>query len=74
MEGLICLKYDIYISEMPSQNPLGLSIHLKKNEGQEGKIGLFQGWVPGVGRWAQGKGEWGEYGGCFLHPCMKREG
>jgi hypothetical protein len=28
-----------------------------KNEGQEGKIGLFQGWVPVGGRWAQGKDE-----------------
>jgi hypothetical protein len=30
-----------------------------KREGQEGKIGLFWGWVPKGGWWAQGEGEGG---------------
>jgi hypothetical protein len=30
---------------------------LLKNEGQEEKIGLFQGWVPVGGEWAQAKGK-----------------
>jgi hypothetical protein len=35
------------MSEMPGQNPLGLSMYtLKKNEGQEGKAGVFWRWVP----------------------------
>jgi hypothetical protein len=37
--------------------PLDCQYILKKHEGQEGKIGLFQGWVPVGGEWAQGKGE-----------------
>jgi hypothetical protein len=37
-------KQDTYMSEMPKQNPLRLSIHtLKISEGQEGKISLFRG-------------------------------
>jgi hypothetical protein len=49
---LIRLKHNIYMSEMPGQNPLGLSMYtLKKNEGQEGKAGVFWRWVPvGGGR------------------------
>jgi hypothetical protein len=38
--------------------PWTIHIHLKKNEGQEGKIRLFRGWVPVGGGWAYGKGEW----------------
>jgi hypothetical protein len=38
-------KHDIYRHEVQRQNPLGLS------EEQEGKIGLFQRWIPmGRGR------------------------
>jgi hypothetical protein len=29
------------MSEMPRKNPLGQSTYTLKNEGQEGKIGLF---------------------------------
>jgi hypothetical protein len=36
--------------------PWIINMHLK-NEGQEGKIGLFQGWGSVGSRWAQGKGE-----------------
>jgi hypothetical protein len=38
----------------------------KTHEGQEGKIGLFQGWVPVGGEWAQGKVEWG----CIWWMCF----
>jgi hypothetical protein len=37
------------MSELPRQNPLGLSIYTFTNERQEGKTGLFLGWVPGDG-------------------------
>jgi hypothetical protein len=37
------------------ETPLDYQYTLLKNEGQEGKIGLFQKWVPVVGRCAQGK-------------------
>jgi hypothetical protein len=40
---LIWLKHDIHMSEMLRQNPFGLSIYTEKNEGQEGKTGLFWG-------------------------------
>jgi hypothetical protein len=35
------------MSEIPRQTlPLKLSIYTLKNEGQEGKTGTVQGWVP----------------------------
>jgi hypothetical protein len=37
---------------------------MKKNEGQEGKINLFWGWVPVGKGCAQGNKD--EYGGCIL--------
>jgi hypothetical protein len=37
--------------------PWTINIHLKKNEVQEGKIGLFWGVDINGRRWAQGKGE-----------------
>jgi hypothetical protein len=36
---------------------LTLLIFTEKNEGQEGEIGLFWGWQPMGGGWAQGDGE-----------------
>jgi hypothetical protein len=38
-------------ADVPRQNPLGPSIYILKNEGQEGKTGLFWEWVSveGVG-------------------------
>jgi hypothetical protein len=42
MEGLIQLKHNIYRPKVPRQNPLGLPMYtFLKNEGQEGKTGLF---------------------------------
>jgi hypothetical protein len=35
------IKQDIYRLEVPKKNPLGPSIFTLKNEGQEGKTGLF---------------------------------
>jgi hypothetical protein len=52
---------------------LGYQYTLLKNEGQEGKIGPFWGWVPVEGVWTQGKRDEGEYGGCILNPYMKME-
>jgi hypothetical protein len=37
--------------------PLDYQCTLFKNEGQEGKINLFQEWVAVEGVWAQEKGE-----------------
>jgi hypothetical protein len=51
------------MSEMPRQNPLGLSVYTSKNEGQVIKTGLFQGWVPlRVDGHKESMNE-GEYGG-----------
>jgi hypothetical protein len=46
---------------------------LNKNDGHEGKINLFQGWVPVGGSWAQRKGNEGVHGGCILYLDTKIE-
>jgi hypothetical protein len=52
----------IYRPKIQGKTPLDYhytNIHLifLKNEGQEGKMNLFCGWIPVGERWAQGKGE-----------------
>jgi hypothetical protein len=42
-----------------------------KNEGQEGKIGLFWRWVPVKG--GKERVDVGVYGRCILYPHMKTE-
>jgi hypothetical protein len=44
-----------------------------KNEGQEGKINLFQGWVSVGGGEHKKRGNESVYGGCVLYPYMKIE-
>jgi hypothetical protein len=48
-------------------------MHLKKNEGQEAKIGLFQGCVPVRGGRHKERVIECEFGGCSLYPHMKIE-
>jgi hypothetical protein len=48
--GLILLKYNGYVSEIPRQTLLNYQYKLKKNEAQEGKTGPFQEEVSVRGR------------------------
>jgi hypothetical protein len=47
------------MSEILRQNAFEQSIHILKKEGQEGKVGTVQGWVPVRGGRASDKGEGG---------------
>jgi hypothetical protein len=57
----------IFRPEVPWQKPpWAISIHLK-SEGQEGKIGLFQGWIPVGGGGYKKRVTKGECGWCVLY-------
>jgi hypothetical protein len=57
------------------KSPWTINIHLTlKNEGQEGKINLFQEWVPVGGGGKKERGNEGVYGACILYPYVKIEG
>jgi hypothetical protein len=51
---------------------LTINIHFLKNEGEEGKAGLFQRWVP-VGQGHKERVNEGEYGRFILYSYMKIE-
>jgi hypothetical protein len=69
---LIWLKHNRYRPEVPRQNPLDYQ-HILKRKWRQGGNGSFLGWVSVGDGWVQGKGEWGEYDRCILHPYMKKE-
>jgi hypothetical protein len=50
MGGLIQLKYDMYMYEIPRQSPCELSTYIQTNEVQEDKTGPVQGLEPVGGR------------------------
>jgi hypothetical protein len=54
------------------KTPLDYQYTLKKNEGLEGKTGLFWRWVT-MGRENKERGNESEYGGCILYSYMKIE-
>jgi hypothetical protein len=61
------------MSEMQGETPLYYQHTLRKNEGQEGKAGPFQEWVPVRGGRTEGKVNKDEYGVCISYSCMKIE-